>query len=354
MNIIKVSAPGKLHLLGEHTVIYGKPALLAAVNRRCLVKIAPRKDKMVEIVLNDFKWKTSEKKILAKTKQAEKIWKTFSKTNNISILKKIVGNPLDYSLLVIGKTLDYYQKSFASGFTLMIDSAIPFGVGMGSSAASAVAIAGAVSLFLGEKLDTEKINIIAFQVEHFVHGFPSGGDTSIACFGGFVWFRRETSDLKFIQPLQQIIPDKLANNFYIINTGEPRESTGEMVAMVKKFVEKQDLLSEKIFTDQERLTRQLLSAIENNNEEDIKNIIKNGERNLEKLGVVSISTKKIIREIEKAGGAAKICGGGGKAKATGMLLVYHAKQKIIEALVKEKKLLCDTVLLGDEGIRIER
>src|SRR3989338_2658467 len=38
MSII-VSAPGKIHLLGEHSVVYGKPALLSAIDRRLYVRI---------------------------------------------------------------------------------------------------------------------------------------------------------------------------------------------------------------------------------------------------------------------------------------------------------------------------
>ena len=36
---ITVSAPGKLHLMGEHAVVYGKPAILAAVSQRLFVTL---------------------------------------------------------------------------------------------------------------------------------------------------------------------------------------------------------------------------------------------------------------------------------------------------------------------------
>ena len=50
MKSIRVSAPGKLHLLGEHTVVYGKPAIITAVDRRCFITVAPREDKKIEII----------------------------------------------------------------------------------------------------------------------------------------------------------------------------------------------------------------------------------------------------------------------------------------------------------------
>jgi len=355
MKIIKVSVPGKLHLLGEHAVVYGKPALLAAVNKRCFVELIPRKDKMIEIKIKDLNLikKTTEKQIINKTKQADKIWSIFSGTNNFSILKKIIEDPTDYILLTIGKTLSILNKSFSTGFTLIITSEIPQSSGMGSSAAAAVAIAGAITLFLGEELEKEKINLIAFLTEHFIHGFPSGGDTSISCYGGLLWFRRELQDLKIIQPLTLTLSDKISNNFFIINTGQPKESTGEMVSLVKIFVGKHKNLAQKIFIDQENLTRNLLQAIEDKDDEGIINCIKNGEKNLEKLGVVSLSVKKIIREIEKSGGAAKICGGGGKKRATGVILVYHQNKKTLEKIAQEKKLSLEKISLGEGGIKID-
>jgi len=34
---ISVSAPGKVHLIGEHAVVYGVPAIIAAIENRCRV-----------------------------------------------------------------------------------------------------------------------------------------------------------------------------------------------------------------------------------------------------------------------------------------------------------------------------
>ena len=37
--MIKVSAPGKLMLMGEHAVVYGQPCIVTAVNRRMMVEL---------------------------------------------------------------------------------------------------------------------------------------------------------------------------------------------------------------------------------------------------------------------------------------------------------------------------
>ena len=41
--MVTVSVPGKVHLMGEHTVVYGKPAILSAVNLRLTVSVSPAK-----------------------------------------------------------------------------------------------------------------------------------------------------------------------------------------------------------------------------------------------------------------------------------------------------------------------
>ena len=46
---IRVSAPGNLMLMGEHAVLRGKPALVAAVNERLSVDVFPRDDELVRI-----------------------------------------------------------------------------------------------------------------------------------------------------------------------------------------------------------------------------------------------------------------------------------------------------------------
>lgn len=176
----------------------------------------------------------------------------------------------------------------------------------------------------------------------------------MSCFGGFIWYKRKTKDSKIIKSLPLKLSDKITNNFFLINTGKPKESTGEMVSLVKKFVEENPVVAERILNNQEILTKFFLSALKNNNEREIIETIKKGERNLEKLGAVSEFAKKIIREIEQSGGAAKICGAGGKTKGAGIILVYHSDSSILKNLLKSYSLSYLKVFFGEEGVRIDK
>lgn len=315
---ICVSAPGKLILLGEHAVVYGKPAIVAAIAKRCITTLTPQDNKRIEILSENH------------------------------------DQSLDYAEFIISQTLKFFKKKAPPGFILSINSQIPIGAGMGSSAALAVSIAGAVSLFLGEKFDKEKINNIAYLAEQKKHGLASGADNSACCHGGLLWFRKETRDLKNLSQIPFNISEEITKNFLTIFTGTPKESTKEMVNIVSQLYKKRPKFIRSVFNDQESLTKELLTALKNGKEEIIKNCIQQGEKNLELLGVVPPFVKSFIRKIEKKGGAAKICGAGGKTKGAGILLVYHRNKKELEKLAHVQKFECSQLQLGNEGVRIEQ
>ena|SRR3989338_1800536 len=355
MKKIKVSAPGKLHLLGEHVVVYGKPAIITAVDRRCFVEVTPRRDKKIKIISENLKAEktVTEQEITDKTVDAQKAWESWIITNNIALLKSITSDPLNYAIIVIGETLKDFKKKINLGFNLKIKSDIPIGSGMGSSAAVAVSVAGAVSLLFNKSLDKEIINEIAYLSEQKKHGLPSGGDNSASCFGGLVWYRKETPDLKIIETIPFAFPQKLAKNFIVIDTGIPMESTGEMVSNVRTLYQKNPEFVENILSSQEELVRELLSAIKTGDDTLMIRIIRAGEKNLEALGVVSSSVKILIRGIEKIGGAAKICGGGGVKKGAGMLLAYHKNFNSLRPLLLHLRLQYYKITLGEQGLRQE-
>ncbi len=311
-NNIIVSAPGKIHLLGEHAVVYGKPAILAAVDLRVTVTIRP--EMHIEPIVQIYE-----------------------------IVKKTVEN-------VVKK---YLQMTKIPPYSVEISSKLPVGAGLGSSAAVSAAYIAALLSFLKVKWDQNLVNNLAYEAEKVFHGNPSGGDNSIVVYGGLIWFRKETPDLKIIQSLNFTIPQKLARNFVLIDTGRPKESTAEMVQLVSSKYKVQSAKFKKIFDDQERLVKELLPVIKEADEKEFIKIIKEGERNLESIGVVSKYAASIIRKIETIGGAAKICGAGGKSGPTGILLCYHNNKKVVENLAKSYNLPCFSVKLGVEGVKYE-
>lgn len=309
---ITVSAPGKIHLLGEHAVVYGKPAIISSVNLRVFVTV-------------------------------KKSLKRLEKLKIQQVVEQVLKNKLKIKI---------------PQYELEIKSDIPVGAGLGSSAATSSTLIAALLTFLKVKWDLRLINELTYQAEKVFHGNPSGGDNSTVVFGGLIWFRKETPDLKLIQPLPFSIPSALSRNFLLINTGKPKESTLDMVKMVSSKLNPpaggQSSKFRKIFDDQERLVKELLTVLKNGDEKELIRIIREGERNLESIGVVSKSVASIIRNIESKGGAAKICGAGGKSGPTGILLCYHQDKRVVEKIAKEYNLSCFSTQLGAEGVKLEK
>lgn len=355
MQKITVSAPGKIHLLGEHTVVHGKPALITAIDLRCEVSLISRNDSIISLVSKQVKGKveTNVSNLIKKTQSAHSAWIKFSQTNDVSLLKSISTEPLDYAQIIVGETLSWYKIAQLVGCELTIDSNIPIGGSVGSSAALAVTLVGALTVFLQKSWDKSIINEIAYRTEQKKHGFPSGGDNSTSCFGGLVWYRKESPELKIIHPVPFTLSKRLAQNFILIDTGKPQESTGEMVSAVRTLYDINPHKIQKIFDAQEKLTRELLSVIKNEQEEKLIEIIRVGQRNLEALKVCSPFVKGIVREIEKSSGVAKVCGGGGKTKGTGVVLIYHKEIEKVIKIANKYQLPCFQVALGVEGLKIE-
>ena len=155
MKNIIVSAPGKIHFLGEHAVVYGKAALLAAIDKRISVAISATKEKKVDDL-------------------------------SLEELKKVIEQAIKRK----------YKISKIPPHSISISSDIPIGYGLGSSAALSAALAFALLISLGVDADKTTVFDIAYKGESLFHGNPSGGDLATVIEGGFLWYRKEFEFLR--------------------------------------------------------------------------------------------------------------------------------------------------------------
>ncbi len=315
MRKVIVSAPGKLHLSGEHAVVYGKPALIATVGQR------------MQVILQAQSSKLKAQSEISKIRKRDKY------------IDEIV------------RMVEHRFNTRIAGFNLEIESDIPKGAGMGSSAALAVSLVGALITWLNKPWDLGVINELAYEAEKFKHGNPSGSDPTISTYGGLLWYRKELPFLKSFLVLSFKIP-KIFASFVLVDTGR-KESTGELVSFVGDFVKQKPVLVKQILNEIEEQSRGMTQAIHDEDEEKMRNSIKENERLLEKLGVVSDKVKKFIREIEELGGAAKISGAGGRKSGSGIVICSHDKPQVIEQLAQKYGYPCVQTELGGKGVRIE-
>jgi len=311
MATIHASAPGKVIISGEHSVVYGYPALVTSVDLYANVKVSN------SISKSEF-YPISAKDILKRTLQ------------NYEMLTGVKLPQLKLNLI----------------------SDIPQGCGMGSSAAVSVASVAAFSSLQNKgKLNKNIISKVSYESEKYYHGNPSGVDIAISMNGGILWYRKESENLKLLSKINVV--NKL-DNLVLINSGQAKESTSEMVRSVatlySRFPEKIDA----IFKNIEKVTRGLLKYVTQNESIPLSELLKDNQRLLEILNLVSPATTEIVKEIEKIGGAAKISGAGGKKGKSGILLAYHPDKEKLLAYTKKKNLDVIDVRMGVRGVKIEK
>jgi mevalonate kinase len=183
---------GKIILLGEHAVVYGYPALAAALDRG--VTLAP-----------------------VPTPAGGTLRLELAAWN----LKVCAGedHPAARSLVVIADELGIGRPPVS----LIGDAQIPHGAGLGSSAALAVAVARGLAQHARRALDATELTHAAGASEVLIHGRPSGVDVALAIAGGVGVFRRASG----LAPLPRVP----ALRVLVGPSGAPR-STAAMVERV--------------------------------------------------------------------------------------------------------------------------
>ena len=156
-------AAGKIILLGEHAVVYGKHALAVPIADAVRAGIE-KTGAGLTVSVEDW--------------GLQQMVDTSSKATGISAIITLILHQLGIS---------------DSGYAIRLRSKIPPSMGMGSSASVAVAIIRAFNLLLELGLDDERINAIAFDCEKLAHGTPSGVDNTVATYGESILFRNEDS-----------------------------------------------------------------------------------------------------------------------------------------------------------------
>jgi mevalonate kinase len=243
-------APGKVILLGEHSVVYGYRAIATAVNLYTTVRLRERAGptRIEDSTIQDVRLETA-----------------------------------------LGTVLP------AEGLGVEIESELPIGCGMGSSAALAVATVRAAAAREGRKPTFAECYERAFRVERIFHGNPSGLDHAVSTIGGPVIYRRgQPAD-----PLVMARPIRLV----VANTGKPG-NTAEMVALVKSRNMEAELLRLGALTEM-AAARLATGAC-------IGGFMTEAHRLLRRIGVSTSALDELVRVMLHAGArGAKLAGAGG-------------------------------------------
>ncbi len=291
--VTRSSACGKLILLGEHAVVYGRPAIALPVHLAVEAHVLKGGDG-VQLIIP--RW-SLEQRVRPDQDQG-------------------VNGTMNTILKALGLT----------GRHMLIEVMphLPRAVGLGASAALAVAVIRALSAAFGLRLTDEFVNNLAFECEKDAHGTPSGIDNTVATYGAAVKYQNtgqaRFEELRMPEPLPLVVGI----------TGK-ESLTAQTVAQVHSAWQSHPERYEGIFDQIASLTEAGVAAIAAANFTELGQLMNLCHGYLNALQLSTPNLEALIH-IARENGAlgAKLTGGGGGGSM--IALCPNSQEQVAEAM----------------------
>lgn len=319
---ITASAPGKTILFGEHAVVYGKPAIAAAVDRRAYVTVEKREDNRVHVDIGELGL-SGFLDLESETIQMEN-----GEENRRGIL--------EYILNALKKT------ESENGMDVTVNLDIPIGAGLGSSAAVTVATILSASTYNKIKLTRDEIAKYAHQVELEVQGAASPIDTTLSTHGGIIYLARDAEEIINLN-INYEIP-------IVIGYTSKRGNTKELVNTVRIKTEKYPDVMHPILNSIEALTNGAREAILMEDHQVIGELMNINQGLLDAIGVNTEELSNMVTVARRTGAiGSKITGAGGG----GSIIAYCPGRidEVVSNISKTEKAF--RIQVASEGARLE-
>jgi mevalonate kinase len=289
------TAPGKVILLGEHAVVYGRTALAAAIDRHVTVRLAPSCDSQAS-ALREPQGDRNEGH-----QELEMAHQPFV----LRLSKHALGAdvPADPRLIAACARAADIAGLLESDAVAILSSNLPIAMGLGSSAALSVALLRALAQLARRPLDDAAICAGAFELERIFHGFPSGIDNTVAAYGGLIAFTRGAP----VRPLQA----RRSLPLVVALGGAPRRTQQTVTALRRKW-EVAPEICEPLFDEIGALVGAAEGAIAAGDLTALGAAMSANHRVLRHLGVSTDELEAMVQVAGRRGAlGAKLTGGGG-------------------------------------------
>ena len=201
----------------------------------------------------------------------------------------------------IEETLDYLGIP-CKDLLIRINSSIPPGKGLGSSASVAISVIRSLFDYADRECKEEELLRLANVAETYAHGAPSGIDTLTITSEAPVWYEKEN-------PIDYI---DLGEDFHFIvadsgRVGDTRTSVESVADLLKTAPQRIQQKIDRIG----KLTHHAKHALEKASKHILGQLLNEAQKELEALGVSDAGLNKLIYFARKEGAlGAKLTGGG--------------------------------------------
>jgi mevalonate kinase len=270
---VRASASGKVILLGEHAVVYGRPAIAVPLSGlRATAILTPHPGPL---------------RIQAPA---------------VGIDAPLPDLPPDHPLArIVHLTVEHLRQTPPDAL-LRIESDIPVASGLGSGAAVSTAIARALAAWYGAPLDPPTVSALVYEVERIYHGTPSGIDNTVIAHEQPVYFI-------WGQPPEPL-PVGGVLHLLVADSGVPSQ-TREVVGDVRRRWEAEPARYEALF---DRVAEEVEAARRAIAQGDVRALGERMDANHELLREMGVSAPVLDRLVEAARRAgalgAKLSGAG--------------------------------------------
>ncbi|MEQ9562284.1 MAG: hydroxymethylglutaryl-CoA reductase, degradative [Woeseiaceae bacterium] len=269
-------AAGKVILLGEHAVVYGRAAIALPLRGAIRASIH---DNSEGLVLNIPAWRL----------KVEVSSRTSSPRDAEALIRFIVD-----SLGVTDEKL-----------LIEVDALIPPAAGLGASAALAVSIIRAFDDAFHLGLDDQAVNALAFECEKLAHGTPSGIDNTLAVHSRPILFNRNDPNEIHDIPLRETPP-------LVVAFSGVAGSTRTQVAAVRTLYERNSEACNRLFDEIGRLSLTGYDALVSSDYERLGIAMNSCHGLLNALQVSTPVLEEMVHRARASGAVgAKLTGGGG-------------------------------------------
>jgi mevalonate kinase len=282
------AAPGKIILLGEHAVVYGRPAIAAPV------------------------WENQARAVVRAAAPGAGCTLYAQDTGEVVTVSMAAGaadhiqaaGAADHALSLVAR-----HALLAAGFTqppdwiVELSSEIPIASGLGSGAALSAALVKALFAAAGIVAPPQQVSALVYAGEQLYHGTPSGIDNSVVAFERLIWF------VKGERP--EIFSPGAPLHIAIADSGVP-SPTKETVAGVRCRWEVARSQIEDCFDQIGALVYDARQVMERGDPQRLGQLFDRNQALLEQIGVSTPQLEALIGAARRAGAlGAKLSGGGG-------------------------------------------